>query len=112
MKTGKFLSFTLLGLLAFAPAALADSEVTITSYAFAPASITVPAGTKVTWTNKDDTPHTIVDNGKKYRSPALDTKDTYSHTYAEPGTYHYFCTLHPQMTGTIVVTAAADKPAK
>ena len=88
------------------PAAVkaADSNVvTIQNFAFAPPAMTVAAGTTVTWTNKDDEAHQVMSKTKLFHSPALDTKDAYSFTFKDPGTYEYFCTLHPQMTGKIVV---------
>jgi amicyanin len=83
----------------------ADATVTIDNFSFTPAEITVPAGTKVTWTNRDDIPHTVTDaaHPKETKSPALDTGDSYSRTFTAPGTYHYFCSLHPHMQGTVVV---------
>jgi len=81
-------------------------DISIKEYMFAPVALTVPVGSKVTWTNHDDVPHTIVDTGRQFRSSALDTNDSYSYIFLKPGTYHYFCTLHPQMVGTINVTAA------
>lgn len=84
-------------------AADADKQVVIDKYNFTPAEITVSVGTKVTWLNKDDTPHTVVENDKKFRSAALDTGDSYSHTFDAPGTYHYFCSFHPKMVGTVTV---------
>jgi len=65
----------------------------------------------VTWTNKDDIPHAIAAADKSFRSKALDTDDAYSFTFTTPGTYQYFCSLHPHMTGTIVVEAAAGSNA-
>ncbi len=88
----------------FARAEGSPTAVTIDNFTFTPASLTVKAGTTVTWTNKDDIPHGIgaTNNGFK-RSPALDTDDSYSFTFTTPGTYQYFCYLHPKMVGTIVV---------
>ena len=80
-------------------------EVKIDNFAFAPQRIVVQAGTTVTWTNADDAPHTIV--SKVFKSGALDTEDKFSFTFTTPGTYDYFCSLHPHMTGTVVVEAAA-----
>jgi amicyanin len=87
--------------------ASADS-VSIANFTFGPRTLTVKAGTTVTWTNKDDTPHGIAsaDNAFK-KSQALDTDDSYSFTFASPGTYQYFCYVHPFMKGTIVVEAAS-----
>jgi plastocyanin len=82
-------------------------EVKIDNFAFAPQRIVVQAGTTVTWTNADDAPHTVVSTTKLFKSSALDTEDKYSFTFATPGTYEYFCSLHPHMTGTVVVEAAA-----
>ena len=86
-------------------AAATPDAVTIDNFAFAPAAITVAPGTKVTWTNRDGEPHTIVsaDDPKLFKSAPLDTNDSYSFTFDKPGTYRYFCSIHPQMTGTIVV---------
>jgi amicyanin len=79
-------------------------EVTIDNFTFAPAELSVPVGTTVTWINRDDIPHTVVAKDKGFRSKALDTDDRYSFTFASAGTYDYFCGLHPHMTGKIVVT--------
>jgi len=86
-------------------AAIAPGAVTIDNFAFAPAALTVAPGTKITWTNKDDEPHTVVsvDGGKSFKSPALDTDDKFSFTFGQPGTYKYFCSIHAHMVGTIVV---------
>ena len=83
----------------------APNAVNIDNFAFGPAAITVAAGTKVTWTNRDDEPHTVTsaDDPKLFRSAALDTGDSFSFTFDKPGTYKYFCSIHPQMTGTVVV---------
>ena len=82
-------------------------EVKIDNFAFAPQRIVVQAGTTVTWTNADDATHTVVSTTKLFKSSALDTADKFSFTFATPGTYEYFCSLHPHMTGTVVVEAAA-----
>jgi plastocyanin len=82
-------------------------EVKIDNFAFAPQRIVVQAGTTVTWTNADDAPHTVVSTTKLFKSSALDTEDKFSFTFATPGNYEYFCSLHPHMTGTVVVEAAA-----
>ena len=82
-------------------------EVKIDNFAFAPQRIVVQAGTTVTWTNADDAPHTVVSTTKLFKSSALDTADKFSFTFATPGTYEYFCSLHPHMTGTVEVEAAA-----
>ena len=80
-------------------------KVTIDNFTFSPASLTVKVGTTVTWKNHDDIPHTIVSAGK-FRSKTLDTDDSFSFTFTTPGVFEYFCSLHPHMTGTIVVEPA------
>jgi amicyanin len=85
----------------------ADAEVTIDNFTFSPQTLTIKAGTKVTWTNRDDIPHTVASTTKAFKSPALDTDDSYSFAFTTAGSYEYFCSLHPHMTGTIVVQAAA-----
>jgi plastocyanin len=82
-------------------------EVKIDNFAFAPQRIVVQAGTTVTWINADDAPHTVASSTKVFKSGALDTEDKFSFTFTTPGTYEYFCSLHPHMTGTVVVEAAA-----
>jgi plastocyanin len=81
----------------------APVEVKIDNFSFSPATITVPAGTTVRWTNRDDIPHTVVSDDQKFASKALDTDDQYSYTFTKPGTYPYFCSIHPKMTGKVVV---------
>jgi amicyanin len=85
--------------------------VGIDNFTFNPQNLTVKAGATVTWTNKDDIPHAIAAVGKQFKSKALDTGDAYSFTFTTPGTYQYFCSLHPHMTGTIVVEAATGNNA-
>lgn len=80
----------------------AAQEVKIDNFSFGPATITVARGTTVTWTNRDDIPHTVVSDGA-FKSKAMDTEDKFSYTFAKPGTYSYFCSLHPKMTGKVVV---------
>jgi plastocyanin len=79
-----------------------EVSVMIDNFTFAPAQLTVKAGTTVTWTNRDDIPHTVVSAGK-FRSKALDTDDQYSFTFTNAGDYKYFCSLHPHMVGMIRV---------
>ena len=78
-------------------------SVAIDNFAFAPQVIVVAPGTTVTWTNADDDPHTVVANDKSFHSPAMDTDDSYSFTFTRPGEYAYFCSLHPHMTGKVIV---------
>jgi plastocyanin len=78
--------------------------VSIDNFTFTPQTLTVKASTTVTWTNKDDIPHGIAsDNNAFAKSKALDTDVSYSFTFTTPGTYKYFCYVHPRMTGMIVV---------
>ncbi|MGO8914611.1 MAG: cupredoxin family copper-binding protein [Stellaceae bacterium] len=85
--------------------AVAANEVVIDNFAFEPKTLTVAAGTDVVWINQDDEPHTVVYSGdaKLFKSPALDTSDKFSFVFKEPGTYSYYCSVHPHMTGTIIV---------
>ena len=81
----------------------ADMEVKIDNFAFAPQRVTVKAGATVTWTNDDDIPHTVASSSKVFKSKALDTSDKFSFTFTKPGIYSYLCTVHPYMTGKVVV---------
>jgi len=83
----------------------------IDNFTFTPQRLTIKAGTTVTWTNKDDIPHAVAAVNKQFKSKALDTGDVYSFTFTTPGTYEYFCSLHPHMTGTIVVEAQTGSAA-
>lgn len=78
-------------------------EVKIDNFNFTPATVTVAAGAKVTWVNKDDVPHTVTSDDKLFGSRAMDTDDKFSFTFQKPGTYSYYCSVHPKMTGKIVV---------
>jgi len=79
------------------------SQVVVDNFSFAPVMATVAAGSTVTWTNRDDVPHNIVSTEQKFKSPVLDTDQQFSHTFDAPGTYKYFCSIHPKMTGQVVV---------
>jgi amicyanin len=82
----------------------AKFQVKIDNFSFAPATLTVPAGTTVTWVNQDDVPHNIVSSeGKTLKSPVMDTDEKFSYTFSQPGTYAYFCGIHPRMTGKVIV---------
>ena len=88
-------------------AANPSNAVSIDNFTFTPKALTVKAGMSVTWTNHDDIPHGIASSDNAFkRSAALDTDDSYSFTFTAPGTYQYFCYIHPVMVGTIVVEAA------
>jgi plastocyanin len=82
-----------------------EAAISIDNFTFAPPVITVSAGSRIVWTNRDDIPHTIVgaEDPRALRSPPLDTDDRFAFTFAVPGIYHYFCSLHPHMQGTVVV---------
>lgn len=84
-----------------APAA----TVAIANFTFDPAVVTVPAGTTVTWTNRDDIPHTVTAADGAFQSEPLDTDDAYARRFDQPGSFDYFCSLHPHMTGKVIVTA-------
>ncbi len=85
-----------------------STDVKIDNFSFTPKSLTVAAGTTVTWTNRDDIPHTATSTEKKFASPVLDTDQAFSFKFQEPGSYPYFCKIHPTMTGTIVVEKNAS----
>ena len=88
------------------------SAISIDNFSFTPATLTVKAGTTVTWTNKDDIPHGIASSNNAFKkSRALDTDDGYSFTFTTPGTYQYFCYLHPHMVGSIVVESTTGSNA-
>ncbi len=83
------------------PAAMA--EVKIDNFSFGPQALTIAAGTTVTWTNRDDIPHTVVSNDGAFKSKVLDTDERFSYTFTKAGTYPYFCSIHPKMTAKVVV---------
>ena len=80
-------------------------EVKIDNFSFGPTALTVPIGTTVTWINRDDIPHTVVstDDAKTFKSKVLDTDEKFSFTFSKAGTYPYFCSIHPKMTGKVIV---------
>jgi plastocyanin len=80
-----------------------NAEVKIDNFVFGPETITVPVGATVTWTNKDDIPHTSVSTEGVFKSKVLDTNEKFSYTFDKAGTYPYYCTIHPKMTGKVVV---------
>lgn len=89
-----------------------ETRIEIKDFSFQPKLVTVPVGTKVVWVNKDEEPHTVVSTDKTFLSRALDTDDTFAFTFDKPGTYEYFCSVHPRMTAKIVVTAPDKQPMK
>jgi plastocyanin len=78
-------------------------EVKIDNFSFGPVELTVPVGTTVTWTNRDDIPHTVVSTDKVFKSKVLDTDEKFSYTFSKTGTFPYFCSIHPKMTGKVIV---------
>jgi|SRR6266446_3034596 len=80
-------------------------EVKIDNFSFGPVTLTVPVGATVTWTNRDDIPHTVVstDDAKTFKSKVLDTDEKFSFTFSKAGTYPYFCSIHPKMTAKVIV---------
>jgi plastocyanin len=106
MSVRKGLAAALLGSLFIARAGAAPEEiiqVSAKNFMFTPASITVKAGATVTWVNLDDEPHTVFSDAGLFRSSALDTRERFSFKFEKAGTYHYLCTIHPRMLGTVVV---------
>ena len=81
----------------------ANAEVKIDNFVFGPQTLTVPVGATVTWTNKDDIPHTSVSTDGVFKSKVMDTDEKFSYTFTKAGTYSYYCSVHPKMTGTVVV---------
>ena len=78
-------------------------EVKIDNFSFGPAALTVPVGTTVSWTNRDDIPHTVVSTDGVFKSKVLDTDEKFSFTFSKAGSYPYFCSIHPKMTGKVLV---------
>jgi plastocyanin len=83
--------------------AAASADVKIDNFSFGPQTVTVSVGSTVTWTNHDDIPHTVVSTDGLFKSKVQDTDEKFSYTFTKPGTYSYFCSVHPKMTGTVVV---------
>jgi len=95
---------------AFAPAIFAVAaspvptlDISIAKFAYGPKEITIPPGTKIVWTNHDETPHTVTSNDKSFASKGLDTDDKFEHAFASEGDFSYICTVHPLMTGVVHV---------
>ncbi len=84
-------------------AAPANAEVKIDNFSFGPGTVTVPVGTTITWTNRDDIPHTVVSTEGAFKSKVLDTDEKFSFTFSKAGSFPYFCSIHPKMTGKVVV---------
>jgi plastocyanin len=110
MTKARFMTNCVVGIAAMfvwmaVPASADEVAIEIGNFTFGPHELKVKSGTTVTWVNEDDIPHTVV-SLNNFRSKALDSDDKFSFTFTTPGTYKYFCSLHPHMTGTIVVEAA------
>jgi plastocyanin len=81
----------------------AKSEIKIDNFSFGPQTVTVSVGSTVTWINHDDIPHTSVSTEGVFKSKVMDTDENFSYTFTKAGTYPYYCTIHPKMTGTVIV---------
>jgi plastocyanin len=107
MATAIVLSLTLPACAQKAQPAAAENpsgaQVKIDNFSFTPQTIEIAAGAAVTWTNGDDVPHNVVSDDKVFKSKTMDTDEKFSYTFTKPGTYKYFCSIHPRMTGTVVV---------
>ena len=79
------------------------ADVKIDNFSFGPQTLTVSVGTTVVWTNRDDIPHTVVSTDGVFKSKVRDTDEKFSYTFTKAGTYPYFCSVHPKMTGMVVV---------
>lgn len=79
------------------------AQVKIDNFVFSPNQLTVPTGSTIRWTNHDDIPHNVVSDDKSFKSKVLDTDETFAYTFTRPGTYTYFCSIHPKMTGKVIV---------
>jgi len=96
------LAMAMMGICAVSEATAPDS-VEVKNFMFTPTTLTVNAGAQVSWVNKDDEPHTVVSDTGLFRSGALDTDESFSFKFDKPGTYHFTCSIHPRMVGTIIV---------
>src|SRR5215469_2317577 len=118
IANGAMLTLTVLGMLLFSGrhATAGDSgkpsnkyQVNIQDFSFQPVTLSVPVGATVTWTNKDEEPHTVFSSDDVFKSKALDSDESFAFTFSKAGTYKYFCSVHPRMVATIVV-GGAKKP--
>jgi plastocyanin len=96
-------AFVIPALVAVAAPPAPTVDLNIAKFAFAPKEITIAPGTRITWTNRDETPHTVTSNDKSFASKGLDTDDKFEHTFASEGDFSYICTVHPFMTGVVHV---------
>jgi plastocyanin len=107
LAVGAMAGFLATGIGAAIPAHAAEVHVAIDNFTFTPQKITVKAGDTVIWTNHDDIPHTATSTTKAFDSKVRDTNESFSFTFSTPGSFSYFCALHPHMTGSVVVEASA-----
>jgi plastocyanin len=105
MKNSLITLYTLIATTMLSPAWASNTEVDIQNHAFSQQTVSVAVGSQVTWVNLDQDPHSVADSSdnKQFHSAALDTQDKFSVTFTKPGKYAYFCTLHPDMVGTVIV---------
>ena len=96
-------AFVMPAILVAAAAPASTVDINIAKFAYGPKEITVAPGTKIVWTNHDQTPHTVTSNDKSFASKGLDTDDKFEHTFTGEGDFSYICTLHPYMTGVVHV---------
>ena len=96
-------SIACVGIVAAGQSRAAATDVTIDNFSFTPRDLKVPVGATVVWTNHDDIPHTVVSTDKAFKSKVLDSDDKYSFTFANAGTFTYFCSIHPKMTAKVIV---------
>lgn len=85
------------------PRSATNAQIKIENFSFGPKTITIPVGATVTWTNHDDIPHTSVSTDLVFKSKVMDTDESFSYTFTKAGTYSYYCSIHPKMTGQVVV---------
>ena len=79
------------------------AKIVVKDFMFNPTPLTVKTGSTVTWTNMDDEPHTVVSDTGEFKSGGMDTNESFTHKFDKPGTYHFTCSIHPRMVGTVVV---------
>ena len=103
VESSLMLAFALLAVQQSVAAGPPTVNIKIDNFTFTPPTLTVKAGTQITWTNADDIPHTVVSDDQSFKSRVLDTDEKFAFTASKPGTYRYFCSIHPKMTGTVVV---------
>ena len=96
-------AFVMPAILAAAAPPSPTVDLNIAKFAYAPKDITIAPGTKIVWTNRDETPHTVTSNDKSFASKGLDTDDKFEHTFSSEGDFSYICTVHPFMTGVVHV---------